>query len=471
MRQGAVYGTKAARRALGRALAAGLAASIALPPLPASADVIPGASSVSIARDAEIEALVQDYARPIFKAAGLRTGSIQIFLVPDQTFNAFVANANSMFLNVGTLITSETPNEVIGVIAHETGHLVAGDLARLRQRINDAKSTALIAGLIGVGAAIAGAASGVNALSQAGSGIVMGGMQIAQRTILSYQRGQEAAADRAAVSFLEETGQSGAGLLATLNRLANQMLLTSRQLDPYLQSHPLPQERITALEELVKAGKSYGQKDPPELQRRHDLARAKLVGFTWAPDRVARKYPATDTSLPARYARAISAYRHGTLDPAIKQIDGLIASDPTDAYFQELKGQAYLEGGKPKEAVEPLRKAVSLAPSSGLLRILFGQALVATDNPALVDEAIKNLTIGLQADPDVPIGYRQLARAYALKNDIPMAELATAQGFFVDGKIEDAQGHAARAQAKLKAGSPAWLRADDIVSYKPPKSP
>ena len=210
--------------------------------------------------------------------------------------------------------------------------------------------------------------------------------------------------------------------------------------------------------------------DPPALQQRHDLVRAKIAAFTMSPTQVGRLYPNSDNSLPARYARAVVAYQTMGVAPTVKLIDGLLASSPDNPYFLELKGQTYLDGGKPNEAVPPLRKAVSLAPSSGLIRVLFGQALVATGNKALLGEAIEDLTVGLQTDPDLPVGYRALGRAYAMKGDITMAELATAQGLFADGEIEEAQAHAERAQAKLKVGTPAWLRADDIVSYKPPSS-
>jgi predicted Zn-dependent protease len=251
-----------------------------------------------------------------------------------------------------------------------------------------------------------------------------------------------------------------------MERLANQSLLAVQGADPYLQSHPLPAERVATLESLVKKSKFVGRTDPPELQRRHDLVRAKLIAFTMTPQQVGRRYAASDTSLPARYARAIAAYRTGALGPALKLIDGLIQSEPKNAYFWELKGQALLEGGRPAEAAAPLRQAVSLAPRSGLLRIMLGQALVASGSKAGMEEAIKNLSVGLQSDPDVPNGYRFLARAYALKNDLAMADLATAQGLFAEGNVKEAQARAARAQAKLKPGSPAWLRADDIVSYK-----
>lgn len=425
-------------------------------------------SAASIVRDAETEALIKTYLAPIFKVAGIPSNKPSVYLVPSQQFNAFVANGSEIFVNVGAIIESQTPGELIGVMAHETAHVANGDLARFKQQLQSTKNAALLASLIGIGAAAAGAATGVSGLGQAGTGIIAGTGQIAQRSLLAYRRSQEAEADRSAIAYLEKAGQSGAGLLATLERLADDTLFLSRNINPYLQSHPLPRERIISVKDKVTSGRNYNRADPADLVRRHRMVQAKLVGFTWKPDRVNRRYPRGDNSLEARYARAISAYQNGPLSPALKQIDGLISAEPNNPYFWELRGQALLERGNPAEALGPLRKAVSLAPKSGLIRILLGQALVATGSSGNLDEAIKNLSIGLQEEPDVPIGYRSLARAYALKNNIAMADLATAQGYFADGQIEDAKRHASRAQAKLKPNSPAWLRADDIVTYKKP---
>ena len=427
------------------------------------------ASAASIVRDAETEALIKTYLAPIFKAAGIRSENREVLLIPNQSFNAFVADGTRIFVNVGAIITSETPGELIGVLAHETAHVANGDLAGLKEQLARVKTAALIASLLGLGAAAVGAAAGVGGLSQAGSGLVAGSHTAAQRSLLSYRRAQESEADRAAVAYLEKAGQSGAGMLKTLERFADETLLLARNVNPYVLSHPLPRERIIALEELVRRSKYYDRADLPELVRRHRMVQAKLIGFTWREERIGRRFSRNDKSLEARYARAISAYRHGPLPPAMKQIEGLIGSAPDNPYFWELKGQALLERGNPAEAVAPLRKAVSLAPKSGLIRILLGQALVATESGGHLDEAIKNLTIGLQAEPDVSVGYRALARANALKGDIAMADLAIAQGYFSDGKVKDAKIHATRAQAKLKPNSPAWLRADDIIAYEPPK--
>lgn len=429
------------------------------------------AADINIARDAETEALLQEYAAPVFEEANIKAGNVQIFLVVDPTFNAFVVDSKRMFVNTGAIIAAETPNEITGVIAHEAAHINHGDLAGMRQTIARSTTAAVIASLLGAGAAAAGAAAGIGDLDQAAAAIMTGSMHVAGRNILSYARAQESAADTSAMEYLKATGQSGMGMVAVMRRLADQMLLSARNADPYVQSHPMPADRLQTLEHLARQSPYADRKDATDLQLRHDLVRAKLIGFTFTPAQVGRYYKDGDPSLPARYAWAIASYRTGALAPALKRIDALIADMPDNAYFWELKGQALLEGGRPAEAVEPLRQAVSLAPSSGLLRIMLGEALVATEQPANVKEAIPNLNVGLQKDPDVPIGWRTLARAYALQNNLPMADLATAEERFVIGKYDEARIHAGRAQESLKRGSPAWLRAEDILTYKPPKPP
>jgi predicted Zn-dependent protease len=445
-----------------RATAAALAATLALAPLPAFADSIP------IVRDAEIEALLYDYLRPIMKVAGVPMPKVRI--VPSDAFNAFVTDHDHMFVNAGAIIQTETPNELIGVLAHETGHIVNEDVAHLTQQIEDTKTALLIGSLLGVGAAAAGAATGSQGVGGAGTSILQVGPSIAERSLLSFRREQESAADRNAIKYLNATGQSGAGMLATMKRLADQNLLISQSVNPYLQSHPMPRDRVIQIEAMVAKSQYTNVKDSPELQRRHDLVRAKLIGFIWPSDKVLRRFPISDQSLGAKYARAILAYRTGRPAEAQKQIDALIAAGPNNPYFYELKGQALLETGNQPGAVAAFRKAVALAPNSSILKILLGQAIIAGDKAASAKEVINLLVPALQKEPDMGIGYRSLARAYALANDVPMAQLATAQGLFAEGNYPEAREQAGRAKARLKQGSPAWLRADDIVSYKPSPS-
>ncbi len=319
--------------------------------------------------------------------------------------------------------------------------------------------------LLGVGAMAATARSG-NVGGNPGAAIV-GTQDVIARSLLAYQRAQEEQADRAAVKFLTATGQSPKGMYETFKRFADQSLFAARYVDPYLQSHPMATERMAALEALAKTSPYWGKKDPPELQLRHDMMRAKISGFMDRPDTVARRYPASDTSLPARYARAISTYRHGDLRAALAQIDGLIQNQPNNPYFYELKGQALVEAGRAAEAIAPLRHAVRLAPRPALIQVLLAQALIATNKPEAADEAVALLRVALSREPDVPNGYTQLAMAYGRKGDIAQADLASAQAAAARGDFKTARELAARAKTRFAVGSPGWVKADDIVSQRP----
>ena len=422
---------------------------------------------ISLIRDAETEELMRDYARPIFKAAGLKPRNIRIHLVNDSRFNAFVVDGKRMFINTGTIIESKTPNEVIGVLAHETGHIAGGHLIRLRQALENAQTIAAIGMLLGVGAAAAGAAAGSSGAAQAGGALMTGAPAIGQRTFLNYARTEETAADRAAIRYLERTGQSAKGMLTTFQRFADQSIFGGSYVDPYIQSHPLPRDRIAQIERLAKKSKFFNKKDSQQLQLRHDLVRAKLAAFTQDPKRIARTYKGKD--LPSQYALAIMTYRMGNHKKALRMVDGLIRAAPNYAYFQELKGQIYLETGQGDKAIPPLKAAVAKHPDEGILRVMLGQAILSSKSSRDLSQAVTQLRRGLQDDPDLAVGYRFLAQAYDQLGQRAQAEVATANGYFASGDISSAKAMAARAKEKLPRGSPEWLQADDILSYKPPK--
>jgi predicted Zn-dependent protease len=228
----------------------------------------------------------------------------------------------------------------------------------------------------------------------------------------------------------------------------------------------MPAERVAALEVIARNSPNWDKKDPPELQLRHDLMRAKLTGFLDRGDTVARRYPATDTSLPARYARAIATYRHADLRNAIGQIDSLIQAEPNNPYFHELKGQALLEGGKPAEAIAPLHRAIQLAPHPALIQVLLAQALNASNAPKSADEAVSLLRTALAREPESVDGYTQLAMAYGRKGDLAQADLASALAAFMRGDHKTARQLAARAKTRFPIGSPGWVKADDIIGFK-----
>src|SRR2546430_9111 len=423
-----------------------------------------------IVRDAEIEQLLREYTQPILRAAGLAQQNVRVVIINDRSFNAFVADGRRIFVNGGALMEAETPNQIIGVLAHESGHIAGGHLSRMREAMASATTQSIIAMLLGAGALVAAGRSGGADLGQAGAAAIAGPTIAIQNTMIGYMRAQEEQADRAGVKFLTATGQSAKGMYQTFKRMADQVLYQIRYINPYLQTHPLPNERVAALEGLAKASPYWDHKDPPALQARHDLMRAKLYGFIERPDGVARRYPPSDTSLAARYARAISAYRFSDPRVAPGQLEALIQAQPHTPYFYELKGQAFLEAGKPAEAIAPLRHAAQLAPNPALIQIMLGQALVATHDRVHVDEAIPMLQAAVLREPDTPDAYAQLAMAYSQKNDLARADLASAQAAFMRGDIKTAREIATRAKSRFPVGSPGWVKADDLASLKPPQS-
>ena len=442
------------------------ALALTLAPLAALAQEEKG---LAILRDTETEQLLRDYSRPILRAAGLEKQNIQVTIINQPVFNAFVADGRRIFVNHGALLQSETPNQIIGVLAHETGHLAGGHLARLREQLAQAQTQMIIAMLLGVGAIAAGAKSnsGNSGLTNVGAAALAGPQSMIIHSLLSYQRQQEESADRAGVKFLTATGQSPKGMYETFKRLSNETLFAAQGADPYFQSHPMPAERVAALEELARTSPYWDKKDDPALQLRHDMMRAKISGFLERQETVYRRYPLSSESLPARYAHAISTYLHGDLRTALVQIDGLIQAQPGNPYFYELRGQALMEGGRPAEAIVPLRRAVQLSNNAPLIEMLLGQALVATDNKAYTDEAISILRAAVSRETEQPLGYMQLAMAYGRKGDLAEADLASAQAAFLRGDNKTARDLASRAKTRFAVGTPGWVKADDIVTAKP----
>ena len=457
-----------------RALAGLLALSVATAPLQAQEGPPGGAgfNMPGVVRDSETEQLLRDYATPIFRVAGVNGGATKIILIGDRSFNAFVANGRKIFVNLGAIMEAKTPNEIIGVLAHETGHIAGGHLANMHQEMARAQIIGIVGMLMGAGGMVASArssrpGSAVGVEGNAPMGMILGPMEIARRTMLSYVRSQEEAADRAAVKYLETTGQSAKGLLATLTRFENESLFKTNGVDPYTLSHPLPRERLSNLETVAKASSTFAKTDPVSLQQRHDLVRAKIVGFIGNAGEISRRYPLSDTSLAGKYARAVAAHRFGRSQDAQAQIDALIAAQPNNPWFYELKGQSLLEGGKARESLPHLRKASSMVPSALPIKVMLGHALVAADQP---DEAIRLLTQVTQSDPEDSEAFQYLAMAHDRKGNTPQAQLAAAQGLFLVGHYVEARTQADRAKKQFAQNSPGWLKADDILNWRPPKN-
>lgn len=433
---------------------------------------VANAQNLPLVRDTEIEQLLSDYAKPVFRAAGLGSGRVTVRIVRNEAFNAFVLDGNNVFMHTGSLLQAKTPNEVIGVIAHEAGHIAGGHLASLRARIAKDQTRALLTQIIGIGAMIAGGVAGGDGGRDALSGgqaVLQGGNELILRGLLSERRSQESAADQAGLQYLNTTKQSGQGMLATFERFQEQEYISDQYKDPFVRSHPVATDRINRLRDLVSKSPYVTQLDPPALQLRHDLMRAKLSGYLERPTTVFNRYPTSDTTLPGRYARAIARFFQGgsgALDAALQDIDGLIRENPQSPYFYELRADLLMRSGKNAEAVPYLRQALKLAPDSSLIRVQLATALQQTNAPADVTAAVDLLRKSLIDDQNSR-AYRMLANAYYKQGKGPEADAMTAQAYFLEGNLKQAQIFAKRAQPKLRSGSPEWIKNDDIINYRP----
>lgn len=429
------------------AAAAGAIAIIASTASPAAAQ--------SVLRDAEIEQFLDDYSLPVFRAAGLPADEIKILLIGDQTLNAF-AGGLVMGVNTGLLTVSDTPSQIQGVIAHEAGHIAGGHTARSDEALSAATRPMLLSLVLAAGAIAAGA-------PDAGIGILGLGQRIGIANALKYSRGQESSADQAALSYLELIGRSGAGLIESFEKMRNDQIIHGQRVNPYLQSHPLALQRVTALAERAKQSPHFDVKDTPEEIERLRLIQAKIRGFMQDVNVTLRQYPLSDQSDAAHYARAVAYYRSSDIERALKEIETLLGEYPDNPYYNELKGQMLFEFGRVAESIEPHRRSAELAPGEALLLINHGRALAATEDAANLDEAVRILKSALLLEPDNSFGWFELARAYGALDNEPMANLAMAESRYHVGAKPDAAQFAIRARSGLKKGTPEWRQATDVI--------
>lgn len=418
--------------------------------------IAPGhAQQISIIRDAEIERDIKIYATPIWRAAGLDPDNVRVHLVNDNSINAFVAAGQRIFVFTGMLKVAEDPLQVIGVLAHETGHITGGHLARFQDGLKGASTLSILSLVLGAAAMAAGAPA-------AGAAILGSGGEFATRSFLIYSRTQESAADQAGLGFLTAAGESGSGLISFFEYLGDQESLMTENKDPYVRSHPMTQERIDRLRSDAEKSPFWDKPARPEDVERLKRIKAKLIGFLEHPTIVFQTYPLSDKSAYARYARAIAYHRQALETQAMAEVDSLLAEKPHDPYYLELKAQILFESGRIAESIAPYRLAVEAAPYEPLIRVSLAQSLLAKEDKSLADEAIANLVAANGMENDNGFSWHQLALAYTIKDDVPMAALAAAERYTVSGEAPQAARQAKIAVDKLKPQSPEWFRAQDL---------
>lgn len=420
---------------------------------------------LNLIRDAEIESTIRTFTIPIWKAAGLDPNGVEIMLVQDGSLNAFVAGGQRIFINTGLIMRTERPNQLIGVMAHESGHIAGGHLARMQEELRSLSTLQILETILAGGAMAGGMAGGAGAgTSGHGGGTSRPMAPGSLMSFLKYTQTQESAADQAAISYLQRTGQSPKGTIEFLRYLQREEKLAINRRDPYLTTHPLTPERISAFEQAAANSPYANTPDTPQFLMLHQRMVAKLYGFV-APDTALQRYGEADRSLPARYARAIALYRKGSLGSALLTIDGLLKEYPNDPYFHEVRAQMLYENGRAAESIPSYRRAVQLAPAAAILKIDLARALLDVNSPDNTREAMRNLDLAVQQESGSFELWRLMAAGYSSLGDQGMTSLARAEMAAIRGQRAEAQAHAESASRQLTAGTPAWQRAQDLKAY------
>lgn len=430
-------------------LLAGLIAALTL-----SGAAFPAASQ-SLIRDTEIEGIIDEWSAPVLTAMGLDPQEVEILLVNDPSLNAFAMRGRIMGLNTGLIQQTSTPNELIGVIAHEGGHIKNRHL--LRDGVQNAgMQPFLMTMALGALAALAGEPG-------AGAMLMANSQYFGTLGALRYMQSQEGEADITGARALEAAGESGKGLVDFFENFRSQEIFSDQRRFPYFRSHPLSGQRIEALRRPVEAASNYGRTDSPERMAQHALMLAKIHAFMSPPGITLRAYPESNTTYPARYARAIAFYRDGQTERAIAAVDALLSEQPDNPYLWELRGQILFEEGRPGDAIESHQRAVTLKPDAPLLRINLAHALIETNNPANLDRAIDELKRAVAREDDNTLAWRLLSQAYAAQGKEGEARLASAEVYFAIGDRDQATQFALRARPLLDRSTVEWRRAMDIV--------
>ncbi|WP_394197969.1 M48 family metalloprotease [Litoreibacter albidus] len=417
----------------------------------------PTAQAASLIRDAEIEQALRQLAKPILRAAGFGAGRIRILVINDPKLNAFVVDANHVFIHSGLIMKLDRPEALQSVIAHELAHIANGHLTR---RATNAR----VAGRVtAIGMALAAAAA-VSGNGDAAVGLAAGTSSAAMRRFFSHTRAEESSADQSAMRYMANAGIDPTAMIDVLQIFRGQEALRPGRQDPYARTHPLTQDRLRAVKGYVAGYKSRAKPTSPEAGYWYARMSAKLNGFLRNPRYVLRRSESKGNGEIAVLRRAIAYHKTPNLKKATAEMNRLLKMRPRDPYYHELMGQILMEGRQFNAAVASYKKAAALAPREPLIEAGLGRALLAQGSSGAVQQALKILIRARSRDPNDPQMLRSLALAHAKNGQNAMASVATAERYAVLGRFDDAKIHATRAVGALPRGSSGWLRAQDVLA-------
>ena len=413
------------------------------------------AAHASMVRDTELESGLQQLMAPLLEAANYPPNSIAVRIIIDPDYNAFVAGERIIYLNSGLILNAKSAEELVGVMAHEIGHIKAGHLQRRDASIADANSASALATL----AAIAVAAGGGG---DAAVGVLIGGQDQVTRKLLKTSRHDEAVADEIGLSLLEKSGISANGLRNMMQRLAAQRALPESRQSRYYQTHPDAAERLGVY--LDHFSRQTGRTTPikSEILALVDRIETKLRAYAEAPQSVLQQFDDV-TNLVHLYAKSIALYRRGELEAAMTVIDSLIKMTPQDPFFHEFRGDILMSMAKPKAAAQAYQRAISLRPDSPQILLNYGRALISSGRAKDLTNAISALEQARDGEPKWAFVYRQLAIAYGRAGRLADADITLADEALITGDTQQAINMAKRSLSHSTIRDEIKNRANDIL--------
>jgi predicted Zn-dependent protease len=377
---------------------------------------------ISTIRDYETEKLLREVSNPVFREAGLDPDSVEIIIINDPSINAFVAGGQKVFIHTGLITESEDLAGLVGVIAHEAGHIKGAHLIQKQQSFENANLSTLAGYVLGLGSILAGAPP------EAGIAISSASQNMALRNVLSYSRDYENAADTVAIDIMSKIGVNPEGLIQILEKLMRKQKISGDITDKYMLTHPISEERINYIRNYLKENPSAKVATPKELEDRFDRVKAKVYGFLYNPKRVREIYR-NDNSDDAKYAIAITYHQEARFDRSMEYLKELLSKKPNDPFYNELKAQFLFESGKIDQSIDQYRKVVSMVPSSALINLKLASSLIARGEDKDLEEAISLLKTSLVLEKNNINALNSLGLAYGkmgryLKSYIYLAESA-----------------------------------------------
>ena len=412
------------------------------------------ARALTLLRDPDIEHALKELAAPVLKAAGLSPARVGILVIDDAGMNAFVVDADTIFIHSGLILRMQTPAMLQSVIAHEAAHIANGHLMRRPINARNARTAA------GIGSALAAAAGIAAGSGEFAAGAAAGIQGAAQRSFFAHTRAEENAADSSGMRFMAAAGIDLRGAVEVMEIFRGQEALSVTRQDAYARTHPLSRDRFRRIQQLAEA---QGANVRPDPRAEYWFARAKgkLSAFLRAPKWTLTRAGESGHEDIKLMRQAIAYHRQADLKRAMSAIDGAVARRPDDPYLHELRGQILMEGRQIKPAVAAYARATNLAPDNALILGSYGRSLLADGQVAKAQEFLERSRSRDGRDSRI---LRDLAVTYAKQGNNGMASVVTAERYAMAGRLKDAKIHAERATALLPRGSAAWQRAQDVLA-------